>query len=140
VTALRLKALHLASSSDYTYSKSYLGLLSSIGCMLGVMICNVVALPTILKYVKERFRGKKTLLRVPKVGDRVYNVYASQSNACSTDKSPSGIERTISGMSEDEDRASVLTEPLPLYQPVDNVCLESETADESDSHEDIARP
>jgi hypothetical protein len=52
VTALRLKALHLAASTDYTYSKSYLGLLSSVGCMLGVVLCNAVALPAILKIVR----------------------------------------------------------------------------------------
>jgi hypothetical protein len=61
VTALRLKALHLANFSNYTYSKGYLGLLSSIGYMLGVVVCNVMALHGILGYAKERFRGVKVL-------------------------------------------------------------------------------
>jgi hypothetical protein len=55
VTALRLKALHLASSTDYTYSKSYLGLLSSIGCMLGVVLCGMISVPTVVRSAMKFF-------------------------------------------------------------------------------------
>jgi len=44
VTGLRLKALHLATSPDFTYSKSYLGLLSAVGSMSGIILCSVPAL------------------------------------------------------------------------------------------------
>ncbi|KAI8941682.1 hypothetical protein NX059_002893 [Plenodomus lindquistii] len=54
VTGLRLKALKLAASTDFTYSKSYLGLLSSVGCMLGVMICVGPIVPGMFRHLKER--------------------------------------------------------------------------------------
>jgi len=52
VTGLRLKALHLAVSSDLTYSKSYLGLLSAVGCMLSIVLCGTLAMHGM--YVKAK--------------------------------------------------------------------------------------
>jgi hypothetical protein len=42
ITILRLKSLQLAVSSDFTYSKSYLGFLSALGCMLSIFLCEVI--------------------------------------------------------------------------------------------------
>jgi hypothetical protein len=49
VTGLRLKALHLATSPDFTYSKSYLGLLSALGSMLGIILCSVPTLSSVIR-------------------------------------------------------------------------------------------
>jgi hypothetical protein len=71
--------------------------------MLGVVLCNVMALPAILKYAKERFPGIK--------------VYLEPFSKSGTKKSPSASLIAMHGTSEDRDRASVLTEPLPVYHP-----------------------
>ncbi|KAF2740916.1 hypothetical protein EJ04DRAFT_507371 [Polyplosphaeria fusca] len=53
VAALRLKSLHLAVSSDFVYSQSYLGLLSAIGCMLGVILCCTPTLLVFWRYIRR---------------------------------------------------------------------------------------
>jgi hypothetical protein len=63
VTGLRLKALHLATSPDFTYSNSYLGLLSAIGCMLSIVLCVTPILPILFRKVKERGRTDRNLTR-----------------------------------------------------------------------------
>lgn len=58
VTALRLKSLHLAASSDFVYAKSYLGLLSAVGAMLGIMFCTVPQIPNMIRNRKRiRYRA-----------------------------------------------------------------------------------
>jgi hypothetical protein len=47
VTALRLKELHLVSSSDLTYGKGYLSLLSNVGALIGIIGCCGPALSAI---------------------------------------------------------------------------------------------
>jgi hypothetical protein len=133
VTALRLKALHLANSADYTYSKSYLGLLSSIGCMLGVALCNIMALPAILKYVKERFGGKKPLPNTaPDIGDRVCNNYATRSFF-----SRIGIytRSVMSTKPEGEDRTTILVNAAPLSH-IDNNIQSDRITDDLNGHDD----
>lgn len=39
ITGLRIKALHMVNAQDFTYSKGYLGLLSTIGVSLGIIFC-----------------------------------------------------------------------------------------------------
>lgn len=47
ITGLRIQALHITNSSDFTYSKGYIGLLSVLGGLLGVMTCCVPSLLTV---------------------------------------------------------------------------------------------
>ncbi|KAF2029082.1 integral membrane protein [Setomelanomma holmii] len=56
VTCLRLKSLQLAVSSDFTYSKSYLGLLSASGCMLSVTLCGALTIGRMLSEVRKSIR------------------------------------------------------------------------------------
>ncbi|KAL6712919.1 hypothetical protein ACLMJK_009474 [Lecanora helva] len=39
ITGLRIKALHFVNSPDFTFSGGYLGLLSEIGALLGIIFC-----------------------------------------------------------------------------------------------------
>lgn len=39
-------------SPDYTWSESYLGMLSAVGCMFGVFLCSVPAMPLILQALR----------------------------------------------------------------------------------------
>lgn len=39
ITGLRIQALHLVNAQDFTYSKGYLGLLSTLGASLGIITC-----------------------------------------------------------------------------------------------------
>ena len=47
ITGLRIQALHITNNSDFTYSKGYIGLLSVLGGLLGVMTCCVPSLWTL---------------------------------------------------------------------------------------------
>ena len=53
ISALRLKALYLAISPDFIFAQSYLGLLSAIGAMLGVMLCTTLFLVEIVRRLKR---------------------------------------------------------------------------------------
>lgn len=39
ITGLRIQALRMVNAQDFTYSKGYLGLLSTLGASLGIIIC-----------------------------------------------------------------------------------------------------
>ena len=54
ITGLRIQALHMANSSDFTYSKGYLGLLSALGALLSVITCCAPCLVPIIKLLKVR--------------------------------------------------------------------------------------
>ncbi|PVI03443.1 hypothetical protein DM02DRAFT_251259 [Periconia macrospinosa] len=65
IAGLRLKALSYATSLDFIYSKSYLGLLSALGVMMGITICVVPKIPGILKmlrYVSREYMGSLNLV------------------------------------------------------------------------------
>lgn len=49
MTALRLKALHLVSSTDLTYDKGYLSLLSNVGSLIGIIGCSGPAISVFLR-------------------------------------------------------------------------------------------
>ncbi|KAF2826709.1 hypothetical protein CC86DRAFT_19844 [Ophiobolus disseminans] len=71
VTSLRLKALQLAVSTDFTYSKSYLSLLSAAGCLLSIVLCGAIAIYRILIDAKIRM-SRDIQIPVP-VHRRIYN-------------------------------------------------------------------
>ncbi|SLM37679.1 hypothetical protein LPUS_07602 [Lasallia pustulata] len=58
ITGLRIQALHITNSSDFTYSKGYIGLLSVLGGLLGVMTC---CMP--LRYEDSPLRSEDLPLR-----------------------------------------------------------------------------
>lgn len=41
ITGLRIQALRMVNAQDFTYSKGYLGLLSTLGASLGIIFCCV---------------------------------------------------------------------------------------------------
>lgn len=54
VTGLRIAALGRANSPDFTYDLGYLGLLSVIGALLGVITCCAQSFP---KFLSRMFPG-----------------------------------------------------------------------------------
>ncbi|KAF2740917.1 hypothetical protein EJ04DRAFT_539653 [Polyplosphaeria fusca] len=83
-TGLRLKSLNLATSSDFVFSQSFLGLLSAVGTMLGVLLCTSSSWPKLVHEVRyrmichvfwqsERERG----LRTEGEGDLDFSYFAS---------------------------------------------------------------
>ena len=54
VTGLRIAALGRANSPDFTYDLGYLGLLSIIGALLGVITCCAQSFP---KFLSRMFPG-----------------------------------------------------------------------------------
>ncbi|KAH8690657.1 hypothetical protein BGW36DRAFT_389127 [Talaromyces proteolyticus] len=54
ITALRLQALHLVSSTDLTHDKGYLSLLSNLGALLAITCCSA---PAISAYFVRRQGG-----------------------------------------------------------------------------------
>lgn len=59
-----MAALRRAVSPDFTYSQSYLSLLSSTGCMTGVICCTA---PSILKLWRSRRSQEKSQDQDPSV-------------------------------------------------------------------------
>lgn len=53
---MRLKALYLAVSPDFTYFKNYLGLLSTAGAMLGIITCTAFAYIRLLKENADKLK------------------------------------------------------------------------------------
>ncbi|KAG6354447.1 hypothetical protein INS49_004464 [Diaporthe citri] len=53
ITGLRMAALRNAVSPDFTYSQSYLSLLSSAGCMTGVICCASPAIRAMFQRVRQ---------------------------------------------------------------------------------------
>ena len=45
ITGLRIQALHMVNAQDFTYSKGYLGLLSTLGASLGIVFCCAPVVP-----------------------------------------------------------------------------------------------
>jgi len=54
VTGLRIQALHFVDSPDFTFSNGYLGLLSVLGALLGVICCCVPSFRPILRRVFQK--------------------------------------------------------------------------------------
>ena len=49
ITGLRIQALHFVNAPDFSFSNGYLGLLSELGCLIGVVVCCV-------PYLRSTFR------------------------------------------------------------------------------------
>ena len=56
ITGLRIQALRMVNSRDFTYSKGYLGLLSTLGASLGIIFCCAPVVP----FVYHRLRPTQT--------------------------------------------------------------------------------
>ena len=53
VTGLRIQALHFVNAPDFSFSSGYLGLLSELGCLIGVIFCCVPHLQHLFRQVSE---------------------------------------------------------------------------------------
>ena len=53
VTGLRIQALHFVNAPDFSFSGGYLGLLSELGCLMGVIFCCVPYLPSLFRQVSK---------------------------------------------------------------------------------------
>ncbi|MCJ1389190.1 hypothetical protein MMC18_002045 [Xylographa bjoerkii] len=53
ITALRIKALHMVTSADFTYARGYLGLLSVLGALLSIIACCAPCVAALLTRVKR---------------------------------------------------------------------------------------
>lgn len=53
VTGLRIQALHFVNAPDFSFSSGYLGLLSELGCLIGVIFCCVPHLYSLFRKVSE---------------------------------------------------------------------------------------
>lgn len=49
ITGLRIQALHMVNAEDFTYSKGYLGLLSTLGASLAITIVCAPVVPAVYK-------------------------------------------------------------------------------------------
>ena len=56
ITGLRMQALRMVNSTDYTYSKGYLGLLSVLGALLSVITCSAPSLVPLVREVSRLWR------------------------------------------------------------------------------------
>lgn len=53
-TGLRIQALHMVNSSDFTFSNGYLGLLSELGALLGIICCCVPCVAPIYHWRRRK--------------------------------------------------------------------------------------
>ena len=56
ITGLRIQALHLVTSTDYTYPKGHLGLLSVLGVILGVITGGAPSITLIINKMSSKWR------------------------------------------------------------------------------------
>ena len=54
ITGLRIQALRMVVAQDFTYSRGYLGLLSTVGASLGIIIYCAPAVPLVYSIWRER--------------------------------------------------------------------------------------
>ena len=54
ITGLRIQALRMVNAKDFTYSKGYLGLLSTLGASLGIIFCCAPALPVVYHSMRKK--------------------------------------------------------------------------------------
>ena len=67
ITGLRIQALRMVNAEDFTYSKGYLGLLSTLGALLGIIFCCVPYLRGVYTEMREMLR-KRSLQPDEEVG------------------------------------------------------------------------
>ncbi|KAI0840098.1 hypothetical protein F5Y06DRAFT_248107 [Hypoxylon sp. FL0890] len=53
ITALRIAALHRVNSSDFSYDQGYLGLLSTLGALLGIISCCATSFAQFFRHLKS---------------------------------------------------------------------------------------
>ena len=53
ITGFRIQALHLSNAADFTFSGGYLGLLSALGALFGIISCCVPSLAPVLKRLRQ---------------------------------------------------------------------------------------
>ena len=68
ITGLRIQALRMVNAQDFTYSKGYLGLLSTLGVSLGIIFCCAPVVP----FVYRKLRPTQTeVYKMPDVPPQV---------------------------------------------------------------------
>ena len=55
ITGLRVQALRMTTSTDFTFSKGYLGLLSVLGCLLSIICCCLPSIAYIFRRLKQMY-------------------------------------------------------------------------------------
>ncbi|KAI0885142.1 uncharacterized protein GGS22DRAFT_139484 [Annulohypoxylon maeteangense] len=60
ITGFRIAALHRVNSSDFSYDQGYLGLLSTLGALLGVISCCVLSIRPFIRYLQGTFSRRPT--------------------------------------------------------------------------------
>lgn len=55
ITGLRIQALHMVNAQDFTYSKGYLGLLSTLGVSLEIIFCCAPVAPVLYRRYRPLF-------------------------------------------------------------------------------------
>ena len=68
ITGLRIQALHLTTSADFTYSKGYIGLLSVLGALLSIIFCCVPSIYGLINLLGARRRD-----RLARIEEQVVN-------------------------------------------------------------------
>lgn len=58
VTGLRIQALRMVNAQDFTYSKGYLGLLSTLGASLGIIFCCVPSVSGLCINSWKKYRAR----------------------------------------------------------------------------------
>ncbi|KAK2606577.1 hypothetical protein N8I77_005317 [Diaporthe amygdali] len=86
ITGLRMAALRSAVSPDFTYSQSYLSLLSASGCMTGIICC---ASPTISGIVQRVVQNRRSRWTPNRAAGLQFNVSEPTARDTRTQPSPS---------------------------------------------------
>ncbi|KAF2682210.1 hypothetical protein K458DRAFT_488890 [Lentithecium fluviatile CBS 122367] len=83
ISALRLKSVSLATSPDFIYSQSYIGLLSALGVVLGVSFCAIPNIVPLFARISMRKKaGEPGDEEAPSPGERERS--SSEGKLCST--------------------------------------------------------
>ena len=54
ITGFRIQALHVVTSTDFTYTRGYLGLLSVLGALLSIIMCCALPIMTLVNKLRSR--------------------------------------------------------------------------------------
>ncbi|KAI1655627.1 hypothetical protein F4813DRAFT_366676 [Daldinia decipiens] len=66
ITSFRIAALHRVTSTDFSYDQGYLGLLSTLGALLGIISCCSTSLPSFIHYLSPGETRRQLPLNSPR--------------------------------------------------------------------------
>ncbi|KAI0848604.1 hypothetical protein F5Y00DRAFT_270087, partial [Daldinia vernicosa] len=66
ITGFRIAALHRVNSTDFSYDQGYLGLLSTLGALLGIISCCSTSLPSFIRYLGPEETCRRLPLNSPR--------------------------------------------------------------------------